>query len=371
MGNQVYFNESGIPRIVRLRNAGYLERLKIYGTSAGAYTSAGPTGVDAFGQWTGPLQRILVLANAIGRLYDVSAIGAKFITWLDQQYRYGSGASPVMPSGVTGQTGPFYTSPPDGFTAAPALTAFTNGWYYDLPIALQLVNKPWPYGLFQLAINAQEVDLDLRFNPVAGSAGVPGSCVYTGNLANLANPTGNWDVVQDYYDPIARPEDQPTLAYIHQWTEFQQSLTADGDNEIRLPPNNYYLRILLIYVQGAAGALAPNGWVSPASQGVINRFRVMYGPNYAPIDLTPAQMAANATARYGTGFPPGFYAIDLLEDTHTERDALNAAATTDMRVVVTTNGGTYSGGAYIKVITEQLMPIRVAQPGQAVVQGVQ
>jgi len=372
MGNIPLANESGVPRILRLRNAGYLERLRLQVQALGVYAAAGPTGVDAFGQYCGPIERIIVQANSIGRLFDVSGIGAKFITWLDNQYRYGAPpSSQVTPTGVTSSVGFPYLSPPDSFTAAPALVAFNNMWTYDIPIALQLINKPWPYGLFQLAINAQEVDLDVRFRQLASNTvGAPGNSVYTGNTANFTFTSGGVDVEQTYFDPVPKPEDQPSLAYVHQWTEFQQAVTADGETEVRLPPNNFYLRVLLIFVQGAAGALAPNGWTTPAAQGVINRFRIMYGPNLAPIDLTASQMQQHMTSKYGLGLVPGYYALDLLEDTHTERDMLNAAATTDLRVVLSTAGGNYAGGAYVKVITEQLVPIQVGAPGQAMVQGV-
>jgi hypothetical protein len=372
MGNIPLLNESSVPRILRLRNAGYLERLKLNVSHLGVYVTAGPTGVDAFGSLCGPVERIIVQANSIGRLFDVSGIGAKFITWLDSQYRFGAApSSQVVPTGVTASVGFPYTGPPDSFTAAPALAAFNNLWTYDIPISLQLVNKPWPYGLFQLAINAQEVDLDVRFRThSSNTTGAPGNSVYTGNTANYTFSSGGVDVEQTYFDPIPDPTAQPSLAYVHQWTEFQQSVNADGDTEIRLPPNNFYLRVLAIYVEGSAGALAPNGWVSPASPGKITRFRIMYGPNLAPIDLTASELVQRMTQNYGLGLLPGYYALDLLEDTHTERDMLNAAATTDLRVVITTAGGVYSGGAYVKIITEQLVPIQVGTPGQAMAQGV-
>lgn len=377
VGSITYNNGiTGQPNLFRLRNAGYLERILMNVNINFAYTTAGPTGVDAYGQYTGPLQRVLVTASTSAKLFDLPAILAKMVTWLDSQYRYGSPPVGAIPASITGTSGFPYVGPPDNFVSAPALVNTTDNWFYDIPIALNLVNRPWPTGLFQLAILAQETDLDVRFSVVGtNTTGSPGAGVYTGNTANLTvGPTGLCSITQIFYDPIAQPVDQPSLAFVHQWTGSRVFITGDGDTEIRLPQNVFYLRLIGAYVQGASGALAFQGWNSPAAgaatQGVITRLRIMYGANVTPIDLFVYEAIARSEQMYGAPFPPGFYAIDLLEDTHTERDQINAGATTDVRLVLSTSGGTYSGGAYFELGTEQLVPIPIQRAGQALTQGV-
>lgn len=355
LGAVAYDGGQAVPRRIDLRNAGYLERLRLAVSTTSTYTTAGPTGVDSFGQYAGPIGRITVIANSVGQLYDCSGFMTAIISTVDNQYNFGAAA--LRPT------------PPAAFAAAPGVAATTNKWFYDVPIALNFANKPWPIGLFQTAINAQEISFEVRFNPIAGTTGNPGSAVYTGNPGNLAagNQSGSVDIQQVYYDPIADPASQPSLAFIHQWREFQFPLTADGDTEIRLPPGNLYTRVIYAVVTGAAGALDLN-------DTVVTRLRLMYGANLAPYDETIDAVKSRMARHYsvggaGNGLPGGVYVHDFLEESHTERDVINSAATTDLRAVLTTAGGTYTGGGRVHVAVEQLIPLAPVQPGSAGVQG--
>jgi hypothetical protein len=125
---------------------------------------------------------------------------------------------------------------------------------------------------------------------------------------------------------------------------------------------NIYLRFIVLIVTGAANALAPDSTH-------LTRIRLMYGGNIAPIDLTVDQLRARQARLYGAAaVPNGFYILDFVSEPHTERDAINASASTDLRLTLTTGGATYSGGAYARVAMEMLVPLTA--PGAAVgVQG--
>ena len=56
--------------------------------------------------------------------------------------------------------------------------------------------------------------------------------------------------------------------------------------------------------------------------------------------------------------------------TSDERDFINSAATTDLRSTISFSGGTYTAPSYVKVATEQLIPLVVPAPGAGNVQGV-
>lgn len=345
----VYDGGAGGPQRRNLRNTGYLDRLRLIVAAAGTYSSAGPTGVDAFGRYAGPIQRIVVEANSVAPLFDCEGFAAALISAIDRQYRYG---------------GPFTLDPdPAAFTASPGTSAFANKWGIDIPIALDLANKPYPYGLFQTALHAQEVTLAVRFNDVSGAAGAPGSTVYTGNPGNLTNETGSVQANQIYYDPIAPPEAQPFLGVIHQWRSWRYPLTADGEVEIPLPPKNLYLRIGVAIVMGGSGALALN-------DTALTRFRLLYGGANNPDDYTNDQLKSDMAAKYGAAMLDGVFILDRIEETHTERDAINAEGTTDLRLGLTLSGGSYAGGAYAMVFAEQLIPLTVPGRPVAGVQGV-
>jgi hypothetical protein len=338
IGAITYDAGAGGPRRQNLRNTGYLERIHLVHTLNGTYTTAGPTGVDAWGQYCGAIKRVRVEANGVAPLYDCEGGAVAIISALDRQYRHSSSFS--------------LTPDPYSFTSSPGTSAFADVWALDIPIALDLANKPWPLGLFQTAISSQEVTLTVEFNKAAGSAGNPGTCVYTGNAANLNNETGQVTPHQVFYDPIGPVSAQPPLGFIHQWTSRRWPLTADGDVEIELPVTNLYTRLAWAVVTGASGALALNGTV-------MTRARLMYGPNLTPYDMTNQQLRAYMSSMYGATMLSGVYVFDFIEDTHTERDWINASATTDLRLVLTLSGGTYSGGAYALLMEEKIIPIGV------------
>jgi hypothetical protein len=348
IGSITYDKGAGGPRRQNLRNAGYLERLRCYVTLTGPYVTAGPTGVDSYGQYCGPVQRVTVEANSVAPLFDCEGMAWAMVSMIDRQYRYGTTIS--LPSAIA----------PGSFTAAPALAAFTNAWIMDVPISLDLVNKPYPYGLFQTALNAQEITVAVRFTPATGVAGSPGSAVYIGTAANLTTDVGAVAIQQCYFDPIPEPAAQPYLGMVHQWRSWRVPLTGDGTMEIELPPSNIYLRLIFVVSGGATVALAPT---------FLQRLRLVYGTNLTPYDEGVNQVLGRQAAYYGAALPGGVYVLDLLEETHVERDVVNGAATTDLRALLDFAGGTYGAGSHVLVIAEQLIPISVGGAGAVGVQG--
>lgn len=369
-------NDQGanVPRRLDLRNAGYLDRLRLYQSYDFQFGVANPTAADAFGQAGGQLARITLQSNSVGLLYDTTGEVAKVISAIDDVQRIGS--ANLDPA-------------PNRFVAAPALAATTNVWAVDIPIAVYFNNKPWPIGLYQMALNALEVSAEVRFRPLVGpvAGGSPGAGVYqpAGTTTIVQAIRGDLQIQQIYYDPIQDAASQPTLAFIHQWREFQIPLTADGDLDIRLAPSNLYMRILYWIVQGAANALAP-------SSSILTKLQLRYGANFAPFEervttdftnnaftsvMRGGQVLARMNRMYdnmfgnaGAGPYDGVYVHDFFTENDNEQDFINSAATTELRATLTTNGGTYSGGAYVKVAVEQLIPLVVPAAGSGNVQGV-
>jgi hypothetical protein len=329
-----------------LRNAGYLRWLRLVGNVSFQYTTAGPTGTDPFGGYGGFIKWIRVRANNVGTLYDCSGEATAIISAIHNDYVYGAAA--VNP-------------PPYSLTASPGVAATTCTFPLHVPLELPLANKPSPLGLYQTAQNSNETSLEVQFRPIVATAGTPGSGIYVGNGNNLnAGSTGYVDVTQSFFDPIEVQSAEPNLGYMRMWREFPFTFTSDGDTEIRLPPSNIYTRVFVWIVTGAAGAGALDSTHA-------TRFQLRYGPNLPIYDQKVQDVVYEMQQRYsfmnpGTGastMPAGFYGFDLLEDSHDERDMIDSAATTDLRLVVTLAGATYSGGFVSKVIVEQLIPLEV------------
>lgn len=343
--NYVSEADAGTPHIQPLRNVGYLHRLNLVTTQAMTYATAGPTGTDGANTTVGPIGRLAVRANSVGTIFDVAGYFVPVISAIDTCYENSNGGS------VTPQ--------PYAFTASPGTTATTNKWGYRIPISIVLENWPSPLGLYQTAISGNETDLEVRYTAIAGAAGAaPGTALYLGNNGNLGAQSANVAIEQVYFDPIPQGKGQPIYAFMHKWTDQQYNLSADNDTDLPLNNANIYLRWILFVVTGAAGALAPDSTH-------VQRIRVQYGGNIAPFDWTVDQLRARMARQYGNiTFPAGMYIIDLISETHTERDALNASASTDLRITITMSGATYTGGAYVRLASEYLAPFNV--PANAV-----
>jgi hypothetical protein len=291
-----------------------------------------------------------VRANNVGTLFDCSGEATCVLGAIHSQYVYGAGTM---------------TPAPYNFVTSPGTAATTDVFPFHVPLELPLANKPSPLGLYQTAQNSNETSLEVQFRPINGTAGTPGSGLYTGNPANLvAGSTGYVDVTQSFFDPIEVRDAEPNLGYMRMWREFPFTFTSDGDTEIRLPPSNIYTRVFVWIVTGAAGAGALDSTHA-------TRFQLRYGPNLPIYDQKVQDVVYEMSQRYNiltpsTGLsliPPGFYGFDLLEDSHDERDMIDSAATTDLRLVVTLAGATYTGGFVSKVIVEQLIPLEVPVGG--------
>jgi hypothetical protein len=359
------------PRRLDLRNSGYLHRLRLMQAYDFQFGVANPTAANAFGQSGGQLARATLISNSVGMLYDLTGEMAKVVSAIDDAQRLGAGV--LDPA-------------PNVFTAAPALAATTNVWAADVPIAVHFNNKPWPIGLYQTALNALEVSLEVRLRPLVGAVagGDPGAGIYQpgGTTTIVQAIRGDLQIQQIYFDPIADPASQPTLAFVHQWREFQIPITGDGDLDIRMPPSNLYMR--MIYWLVLAGA--PNS-------AALTKLQLRYGANFAPFEENAALQFANtigatAAARGGqvthrmnrtyanmfgaatAGAYNGCFVHDFFTEADNEQDFINSAATTDLRATLTTLGGTYTNPSFVKVAVEQLIPLVVPGPGAGNVQGV-
>jgi hypothetical protein len=349
----------GVPRPFDIPQVGYVESLDLSTLLTFTFSTA-PTGTDAMGALSGDLARVTVFVNSIGNLCDVSGFSLAYISAIEFAYRYG--ASGLMPA-------------PSAFTVAGSVgtTAKTNAWHHRIPLGLYLNNFPYPIGLFQTALQNLSVRLIVRWLPVQGTAGNPGSGSYTGGVVG-SQQNGQCQINESYFDPISAPSAQPYLGFIHRWSEFQTSLNKAGDTDVLLPGQNYYTRILYEIVSGGTGALA-------LDSTHLQRLRLMYGANLAPFDEdeTNGEVSQRMQRQY-----PGLYAAmvagvggvsglgvywhDWLADTHDNRDWINAAATTNLRSRLTmASTGTYTGGGYINTVTEEVAPL--ALPAGAVVQG--
>lgn len=373
LGSIAYDGGLNVPQRLDLRNSGYLERLWLAQAYNFQYGTAGPGSADPLAQAGGTLNRITLQSNSVGLLYDVSGEMSKIIAAIDDFQRTGSGE--LEPA-------------PNTFVASPGTSAKTNVWASMVPIAVYFKNKPWPIGLYQMALNALEVSLELRFRPLNATASTPGSGIYVpaSNSTIATALSGNVYIQQQYFDPIADPASQPTLAFVHQWREFQVPITSDGDLDIRLPPSNLYMR--LVYWPVLAGALT--------TYQILQKLQLRYGANFAPFEERGVSDFTNGLSNVGLGLNiqnrmnrelgqmptvvqsvggtagefNGLLVHDFFSPTSDERDFINSAATTDLRATISTSGGTYTNPSYVKVASEQLIPLVVPQPGAGNVQGV-
>lgn len=352
LGRIVWADNGASPVTLDARNVGYLHRIICNVNESATYATAGPTSADGMNQYCGPVGRIAVRANSVGTLFDVTGFAAAIISAITNDYENGNALLNPAP----------YT-----FTAAPGTAATANKWVYEIPISCYLANYEAPLGLFQTAIQGQETVVEFRWTKIALATASIGNGLYVGNDVNLTVPAGYVDLQQAYFEPIDRQfaGALPNQSFVHQWTDTVYPVTADGDFDFRLPAANLYMRLILIYVQGATAAtLALNSTV-------ITRFRCTYGANVTPLDWTNDQLRYRMTKEYpGIVFPAGVFLIDLLTETHTERDWINSAASTELRLTLSFSGGSYAGGAYLRVVKEQLVPYIVPTPGSVGVQGV-
>lgn len=338
--NYVSEADAGTPHQQALRNVGYLHRLNCVVTEAATYATAGPTATDSANTSVGPIGRVAVIANSIGTIFNVAGYFCPVISAIDTCYEDSNGGT-VTPA-------------PYAFTASPGTAATTNKWAFRIPISINFDTFPSPLGLYQTAISGNETDLIVNFTAIAGATtALPGTALYLGNQANLGSQSVNLATEQVYFDPIPQGRGQPIYAFMHKWTDQQFALTADGDTDLPINNANIYLRFILFIVTNGAPDTAH-----------LTNIKIQYGGNNAPFDWTVDQIKAKMARQYGNiTFPNGFYIIDFIADTHTERDALNASATTDLRITITMSGATYTN-AYVRLASEYLAPFSV--PANAV-----
>jgi hypothetical protein len=194
---------------------------------------------------------------------------------------------------------------------------------------------------------------------MAATAGTPGSGIYVpGGGATGPNPNGQTEIQMDFFDPIDEATAKPPLSFLHQWSEDFYSLgVGTGDNRLRLPQNDYYTRVVVWLFSGGAGALAPDA-------ASLQRLQLSYGPKLVPYDFSANQLYYRMESMYNAQMPAGVYVLDLLEETHTERDSIDASSTTDLELILTTSGMNVAGGAFAKVITERVIPLEVPVAAQ-------
>ena len=351
IGNIPYDNPAqlGPVRPLRLRNAGYLQRLILTHRLAGQYGVAAPTAVDPFGNIGGGLGFVTVRLGAIGEVLNVTGEALAIISALDNQYRYGMGSIGQGPGNIAL---PAIQSVP---TAAGAGIAPWSGfWGYDVPVEIDFANAMWPLGMVQLAVNSLEANIEIKHRPVNATVGVPGSGIYLpAGTSTGPNATGGTNVQEIFFDTIEEASAAPPLSFIHRWDERNMPLNiGSGDNRLRLPQSDFYTRILFCLVTGGVNALAPDA-------ASLARFQLAYGPNLSPYDYSADVLNYVMARQYSFTMPAGWYALDLLEDTHTERDTIDASATTDLSMIISLLGANVSGGAYLKVVTEQMIPLEI------------
>lgn len=331
------------PRPGRIRNVGYLDKVLLFSKINGQYATAGPTGTDQMGRYSGPLQRITLRVGSQGVLYDVSGFSAFLIAAIDTYYNHGSASLAPLPY---------------AFTTTPGTAAFANVFPNYIPLGLNLKTFDAPVGLVQTAVQGQDVVVELVHAPIAAAAtALPGSALYLGNEANLgaaSTVSSITDLKYEYFDPIPAdrfPKAQPNLGIVHTWNEFQVPIVGDGDLDIELNPANMYTRFVITVVSGTTGALA-------ITNNILSRLRLSYGGAQSPYDFDNNTIKSRMARQFGAlAWPAGVYILDLIADTHDEQNVFNAAATTNPRLQVTLTGGTYGTGSHIRVAYEQLVPL--------------
>lgn len=341
VGNVPFDGGTTAPRFLSLPQAGYMAGLDLVTTLNYQFLTV-PTQTDVWGRLGGPIQRMRVFVNTEGEMFDCSGFASNLIMAMDDDYNQDDGRN--------------YMYPQASFPPSPQLNSVKSIFFHHIPLALYLKDVPWPIGLYNTAIQNLTIQFQEQFLPVIGTAGTPGTGLYSGGTIQTSPAaSGNTDVNEQYFEPIPIAQAQPPLRYIHRWTEFNIPITVGtGLLDLPLPGRQNYIRFIICVVDGATGttlALNPN---------ILTNLKLTYGVQTSPFDFNLNQLNLRMNQQYGRmmqTWPAGCYFLDFIKDTHTTRDWFNAGNVTNLRLQAALTGAHSGNGGYIKVITEEVLTL--------------
>lgn len=355
VGSVPYDGGLGVVRNLYLPQAGYLSHLQLV-TTVGVPSGLGAvTGPDPNAYAQGPLQEAKVYVNSEGTLYDLDGFMGAIVGAIDLYYNQGSAR--------------FYPVPPNQFTTNP-IAVFNDRWLHRIPLGLQLRNMATPIGLYNTALQNLTVTSQFRFLPVLSiNTTPPGSSLYQTAAAPTqpTNYSGQVDINQEYFEPIAIAQAQPPLAYVHRWTQFTVPITVtNGYVDVPLVGRSQYIRMIYAVIDGASSStLALN-------PSILTQLQLVYGVQNFPYDETIYQVQSRMTRQYGElsrTLPPGVYTHDFVTLTHTARDWFDASQVTNLRGRLTFSGAHPGSGSYIICATEEVISLKDAGPAYATAGG--
>lgn len=322
------------PVPVFMRPDGYIARFSIFVSDTVTYTTAGPTGVDAYSSLAGPVDRIEIRNAAISDLYNLTGEFAALFTILDRLYTMNNVTAGSLVS----------------FTAAPGTAATTNTWQFDIPLAVTLRDYPTPVGLYPAGFLGPPPVVNVYWRPIVATAATPGSGVYVGNGPNLQTSPGSADTSQAGFAPILQASAQPSGDLVRRFREGNVAVNGNQAYEVQLLQGAFYGRIIIFVVtNGAVNAIAN-----------IARLQFEFGAQSITRDLNANQISIYMAQTFaGVGLPNWVFVLDLYTRTQSVRDWLNSAAMTQPRIVITLQNCTFGGAQnMIRWAAEEFAPTR-------------
>ncbi len=343
VGSIPYDGGSQSPRFLQLPQAGYINALDIAQNLTGIHSVA-PTSADVMGKLGGPIKQIRLFVNTEGEMYNLPGYISNLVMAMDDAYNMDDGRN--------------YNWPLSSFDRMPGLNTFNDLWLYRIPLGLTLKDVPWPIGLYNTAIQNLTVQLQTEFLPIVATAGAPGSGLYLGGTLTTPAAAGNFDVNEQYFEPIPILQAQPPLKYIHRWTSFSVPITlGSGTIDIPLPGRQNYIRLIVAVIDGASSTTLT---LSPS---ILTNLKLTYGVQTSPFDFTVNQLIFRERQLYGRlmdAWPQGVYFMDFIKETHTTRDWFNAGNVTNLRLQATLANAHTGVGSYFLVAAEEVLTLQGA-----------
>lgn len=290
-----------------------------------------PTPFDA-------VRRMALSNNQSANVNDLSFWG-----WYLFSRNLGSGIDWRNPvTGSDGDTTAIY-SVPSSYTTA---TQYTIRVPFYIPVAL---GPGWQSGLILAQNAAMQYTLGIDWGNIESDLLTLG-----GTTPSI---TVNSATISAYVEYASIPPDVrswPDLGYVHQLTETVYDITGVGDFTMNVVPGPVIAGWMLEYVNNTAGM----------DCATLTNFQLVVQVSNYLRRMTSRQHRLEEALRLGGGrpLPLGVFWHDLRDvasgvpNIASRRDLLDTSQYTDVRMIGTIASGTSLSGAYLRAITEQLIP---------------
>ncbi len=326
-----------------LPRAGILSMLRIMFEGTLQVTLGAGT-VTSTARWPyGLIDRLVLSVNAGNDVFSLNGADLHALRVLRNPALNGNDTADTYPGGI----GPGQTIP-NGQSAV-VLT-------WEVPVAIDpvtLIGSIYAQSpAMNLQVRLQQADLGADLLAAAGGA-------------TIDSLTGTWTYQVTSFDiPLSAGETPalvvPDLSRLHAVQAHQIGFDAVGEVPAALIRGNGQLDRLLLQVASAnprTDTSADAWYRADADLNEIDAVRLEYGSAQRPLDYNPAALLlAENMQNYGGRLPYEYLALDFLSE-NPPRDIVQMQGVTDLRAVVTINGGAAApaAGAHVNVVQEMLV----------------